>query len=62
MSDYGQLLRHHGEPPVTVRRLPTVEDVLKEADVRAAKGGGAAGKNAHWGELGGACRAGWLAK
>lgn len=30
---YGELLRHHGEPPVAVRRVDTVEEVLQEADV-----------------------------
>jgi hypothetical protein len=34
---YGALLRHRGEPPVAVKRLETVEEVLKEADV---SGGG----------------------
>lgn len=31
--NYGQLLRHHGEPPVAVKRVESVEEVLKEADV-----------------------------
>ncbi|KAG2427951.1 hypothetical protein HXX76_011938 [Chlamydomonas incerta] len=30
---YGELLRHRGEPPVAVKRVETVEEVLKEADV-----------------------------
>ncbi|GBF94517.1 hydroxypyruvate reductase [Raphidocelis subcapitata] len=30
---YGELLRHSGEAPVAVRRVETVEEVLKEADV-----------------------------
>lgn len=30
---YSELLRHSGEPPVAVRRVETVEEVLKEADV-----------------------------
>lgn len=33
VKDYGQLLRHHGEAPVAARRVETVEEVLKEADV-----------------------------
>ena len=33
IKDYGALLRHHGEPPVAVRRCETVEEVLAEADV-----------------------------
>ncbi|GLI62175.1 hypothetical protein VaNZ11_004758 [Volvox africanus] len=30
---YGELLRHRGEPPVAVRRVETMEEVLQEADV-----------------------------
>ncbi|PNW82816.1 hypothetical protein CHLRE_06g295450v5 [Chlamydomonas reinhardtii] len=30
---YGELLRHRGEPPVACKRVETVEEVLKEADV-----------------------------
>lgn len=30
---YGELLRHQGEAPVAVKRVDTVEEVLKEADV-----------------------------
>ena len=37
---YGELLRHRGEPPVACKRVETVEEVLKEADVSAARGGG----------------------
>lgn len=33
VKDYGSLLRHHGEAPVAARRVETVEEVLKEADV-----------------------------
>lgn len=33
VKDYGGLLRHHGEAPVAARRVATVEEVLKEADV-----------------------------
>jgi hypothetical protein len=33
VRNYGELLRHHGEPPVAVKRVETVEEVLKEADV-----------------------------
>jgi len=33
ITNYGQLLRHHGEPPVAVRRVDTMEEVLKESDV-----------------------------
>ena len=32
-SKYGELLRHSGEAPVAVRRVETVEEVLREADV-----------------------------
>lgn len=40
MKDYGELLRHHGEPPVAVRRVETIEEVLREADVSGTGGGG----------------------
>ena len=33
VKNYGELLRHHGEAPVACRRVETVEEVLKEADV-----------------------------
>eukprot|EP00955_Chlamydomonas_euryale_P105758 365661-Chlamydomonas_euryale.AAC.43 len=33
MKQYGQLLAHHGEPPVFCKRLETVEEVLKVSDV-----------------------------
>ena len=33
IKQYGELLRHNGEPPVYCKRLATVEEVLKEADV-----------------------------
>jgi hypothetical protein len=33
VRNYGELLRHHGEPPVAVKRVETVEEVLREADV-----------------------------
>jgi len=33
VKDYGALLRHHGESPVAARRVETVEEVLREADV-----------------------------
>lgn len=32
-SKYGELLRHSGEAPVAVRRVETVEEVLRDADV-----------------------------
>ena len=33
IRDYGKLLESKGEPPVTITKLDTVEDVLKAADV-----------------------------
>jgi hydroxypyruvate reductase 1 len=33
IRNYGELLRHHGEPPVAVRRCDTVEEVLRESDL-----------------------------
>ena len=33
IRQYGELLRHNGEPPVFCKRVSTVEEVLKEADV-----------------------------
>ena len=33
IGDYGKLLESKGEPPVTITKLDTVEDVLKAADV-----------------------------
>jgi lactate dehydrogenase-like 2-hydroxyacid dehydrogenase len=36
VADYGKLLQQHGERPVTVRRLETVEEVLQQADVGGA--------------------------
>ena len=33
IRDYGKLLESKGEPGVTITRLETVEDVLREADV-----------------------------
>ena len=33
IKQYGELLSHNGEPPVFCKRLETVEEVLKEADV-----------------------------
>lgn len=55
LQDYGELLRHHGEAPVAVRRCETVEEVLKESDVSDARkrkaahaaAGAAAAKCAH---------------
>ncbi len=37
IKQYGELLQHNGEAPVFVKRVETVEEVLKEADV---SGGG----------------------
>lgn len=37
-SDYGKLLASKGERAVTVRRCDTVEEVLRQADVRRAWG------------------------
>lgn len=34
VKNYGELLRHHGEAPVACKRVDSIEDVLKEADVR----------------------------
>ena len=34
IRDYGKLLESKGERPVAIRKLETVEEVLKEADVR----------------------------
>lgn len=34
IRDYGKLLEAKGERPVSIRKLETVEEVLKEADVR----------------------------
>lgn len=34
IADYGKLLESKGERAVTIKQLPTVEDVLKHADVR----------------------------
>ena len=36
LRQYGELLRHNGEPPVAVKRMDTIEEVLKEADVSAS--------------------------
>ncbi len=36
IRQYGELLRHNGEPPVYCKRVETVEEVLKEADVSEA--------------------------
>eukprot|EP00983_Pelagomonas_calceolata_P115642 1160220-Pelagomonas_calceolata.AAC.4 len=33
VKNYGELLRHHGEAPVACKRVDSIEDVLKEADV-----------------------------
>ena len=33
IADYGKLLESKGERAVTIKQLPTVEDVLKHADV-----------------------------
>jgi hydroxypyruvate reductase 1 len=33
ITDYSAFLVEHGEPPVTCRRLDSIEDVLREADV-----------------------------
>ncbi len=33
IADYAALLEKHGEPPVTCRRVETVEDLLREADL-----------------------------
>jgi hydroxypyruvate reductase 1 len=33
IADYAALLEKHGEPPVTCRRVDTVEDLLREADL-----------------------------
>jgi hydroxypyruvate reductase 1 len=33
VKDYGELLRHHGEPPVAVRRCETIDEVLRESDL-----------------------------
>lgn len=33
IRQYGDLLKRHGEAPVTVTRVESVEEVLKEADV-----------------------------
>ena len=34
IAEYGQLLASKGERAVTIEQLPSVEDVLKRADVR----------------------------
>ena len=34
IGKYGQLLESMKEAPITIRRVDTVEEVLKEADVR----------------------------
>jgi hypothetical protein len=34
-KEYSRLLESHGEEPLSVRRLDTVEDVLKQSDVSA---------------------------
>ena len=34
IADYSKLLESKGEPAVTITRFETVEEVLKEADVR----------------------------
>ena len=34
IAEYGQLLASKGERAVTIEKLPSVEDVLKRADVR----------------------------
>ena len=34
VSKYAALLESVGEPPISIRRLETVEDVLRAADVR----------------------------
>ena len=34
-KEYSRLLESHGEEPLSVRRLETVEDVLKQSDVSA---------------------------
>lgn len=33
LTAYGELLKKNGEPPITVKRLATPEDVMKESDV-----------------------------
>lgn len=33
-KEYSRLLESHGEEPISAKRLDTVEDVLKESDVR----------------------------
>lgn len=33
MADYSKLLQAHGEAPLSCKRVETVEEVLKEADV-----------------------------
>lgn len=33
LKQYGELLAHNGEPPIYCKRVETVEEVLKEADV-----------------------------
>lgn len=38
MRLYGELLRHQGEPPVACRRVESLEELLKESDVRGSSG------------------------
>ena len=38
IRQYGELLRHNGEPPVFCKRVETVDEVLKEADVSRMQG------------------------
>jgi len=33
IRDYSKLVESRGEPPITIRKLDTVEEVLREADV-----------------------------
>ena len=39
IAEYAELLKKHGEPPVTCKRLDSVEEVLKESDVSGQGGG-----------------------
>ncbi|MEW5313594.1 MAG: hypothetical protein WDW38_005149 [Sanguina aurantia] len=43
IKNYGELLRHSGEPPVACKRVESVEEVLREADVSASHPNAAAG-------------------
>ena len=34
LAEYSTLQQHYGQPAISVKRVETVEEVLKEADVR----------------------------